>query len=188
MIEAAAVLEEEEHQDRHQNQVDHDVHQHWQAGQGEGQRPLTELAKLAARRLDQSQHLLFGDHLGVALRQHQQHRLPLAEHSRQLIEEGEQLFPDQRHQHQQEHRQQPEEQRIDQPHSEQVRHPEALQHAHQPLDQERDHDCRQHRRKHAAEGQHDGKTEHQDDRQHHRFLIGEVALHPVLQNLEHQGT
>ncbi|MNP16788.1 hypothetical protein D3C76_1091960 [compost metagenome] len=131
------------------------------------------------------QHLLVRHQVRVALGQQQQQRLPLAEHARQFVEQGDQLVPQQRHQHQHEHRQRAHEQGEHQHHRQPGGYPQALQGIDQPLHQKRQHHARQHRRKHATEGEYRSKSQEQQDRQHHRFLIGEVALHPVAKHFEH---
>ncbi|MCY1289504.1 hypothetical protein D9M70_385980 [compost metagenome] len=183
-----AVLEEEEHQDRHQHQIDHRVDQQRQAGQREGQQDLPELGQLAAQHLDGLQHLLVGDQVRIALGQQQQQRLPFAEHPRQLVEQGDDLLPQQRHQHHQEQRQGADEQCIHQPHRQHARHAPVLELAHETLHQEGQHQAGQHRRQHAAEGEDGGEAEHQQHGQHHRLLVGEVALHPIAEHLVHQRT
>ena len=97
------ILEEEKHQDRHQHQIDHDVGQQRQARQRERQRPLAEFADLAPRRFDRVQHLLIRDQMRVTLRQQKQQRLPFGQHPRQLVEQRDQLMPEQWHQDQQKH-------------------------------------------------------------------------------------
>ncbi|MNP25488.1 hypothetical protein D3C76_1182980 [compost metagenome] len=180
------VLEKEEHQDRHQYQVDHDIDQQRQARQRKRQRPLTELADLAPRHFNGLQHLLVGHQVRITLRQQQQQGLPLGKHAGQFVEQGDQLVPEQRHHDHDEHQQQPHEQREDQPHCDATRHPQALQAHHQTLHQVGQHHPGQHRRQHAAQGQHRGERQEQQDRQYHGFFVGEVALNPVAQHFEHQ--
>ncbi|MCY1429545.1 hypothetical protein D9M71_454660 [compost metagenome] len=180
-----AVLEEEEHQDRHQHQVDHDVDQQRQARQREGQRPLAELAHLAAGDLDGLEHLLIGHQVRVALGQQQQQRLPFAEHPRQLLEQGAELLPEQRHQHTHDQRQDADEEREDDPYRQGLGQPQALQQVHQPLHEEGQHQPGKYRCEHVAEGKDSGEAEYQDHGEHHGLFIGEIALNPVAKHLEH---
>ncbi|MCY1437418.1 hypothetical protein D9M71_535780 [compost metagenome] len=122
----------------------------------------------------------------IAFGQQQQQRLPLGEHAGQLVEQGDQLMPEQWHDNHDKHQQQPHEQRKDQPHRDPARHPQALEGHHQPLHQVRQHHPGEHRRQHTAQGQYGGERQKQQDSQHHRFFIGEIALNPVAQHFEHQ--
>ncbi|MNJ57476.1 hypothetical protein D3C77_530650 [compost metagenome] len=121
----------------------------------------------------------------ITLRQQQQQRLPLAQHARQFVEQGDQLMPEQRHQDQQEHRQGAHEQGKDQADGIAGRHPQTLQGVDQPLHKERQDHTGKHRSKHTAQGQDGSEGQNQQDRQYHRLFIREVALHPVAKHFEH---
>ena len=179
------VLEEEEHQQRHHDQVDEegdDIH-HRRQRQGDDRLP--QLRQLAAKHAQHLLDLLLRHIVGIALGQLQQQLLTLRQHPRQFAEQLGQLRGQQRQQHQEQQQDGSNEQRRHQARGNRATDADAFQLLHPALEQVGDHHADQDRSQVLAEEKDQRAAADQDQRQDHGLRVGEVALVPAPENIDH---
>ena len=180
---AFLVLEEEKRQHRHQHDIDHQRKQAEHGCHGPGQHLLAQRGDLGTDSGTKVADLGCGKQVGVFFRQLQQQSLPECDDIRQLPDQLCHLVGQTRHHPDHDEYQQRHEQQEHQRHREQARHAQFVAFPDQAIQQIGDHHTGKYRRQHLPEGQHDGKTHDQQNRQDHHLGIRDMPVIPLAQNI-----
>ncbi len=173
------VLQQEEDQERHHEEVHADGNQVADLREREGQHALRRRHGLVAQPHDEILDLHRVDQIRAALGQLEQQLLHQTDHSGQRPHHLFELLQQQREEREQREEQEGQEAGEHDAERHRPRHPDLAQARHRPVQHVRDDDTRDHRREHAAEKDDEQDPAEQQREQCDDLGIPEVAAEPV---------
>ena len=182
------VLEQEEHQNRHDDRVHHDRQHVHHRVQGKADDLVRECQHLRPHCRQDLFHLNRANQFRIKLRERLDPTLSRREHARQPRRKIHDLLRQHRHQAQQQQQQDCHEQDVDQQEGEQPRDPGLLQRADQPLEYVGQKDADQKRRQDVADEQGQGQPQADQQQQDDLLRIREMPPVPFAEHLDHAAS